>query len=181
VKSDSASKLEPVEIQHVRLRRGLLGYRRGDVDDLLESVTASFEEVWYEREALQERVHALLAELERSRDRDRLLGDVVRNAQRVADDTIAEARRTAEGMLAKARRRAQDVVADTQREPERLRQEIRGLTSAERELHQRFRAFCSILHDVLEEDRGEDDHLPSPDARRAEAAVPEADEAPSSA
>ena len=33
----------PVEIRHVKLRRGILGYRRGPVDSLLEEITESFE------------------------------------------------------------------------------------------------------------------------------------------
>jgi DivIVA domain-containing protein len=39
----------PVEIRHVKLRRGLRGYRRAQVDHLLEEVTDSFENVWRER------------------------------------------------------------------------------------------------------------------------------------
>jgi cell division initiation protein len=175
VTRDPATRLEPVEIQHVMLRRRLFGYRRRDVDDLLETVSASFEEVWYEREALRDRVETLLDEMERAGARDRLLGDVVRNAQRVAEQTIADARETAEGVLAKARRRAQELVADAQREPERLREEIRGLTIAERALHERFRAFSSVVaRDVLAVDEGFNDAA-SPDGRHSGVAVPEQD------
>jgi len=153
---DPEPKLEPVEIQHAKLRRRLFGYRRGDVDELLETVTAHYEAVWYDREALRNRVETLLDDLERARDRDRLVGDVVRNAQRVADETIADARMTAESLLAKTRRRAQELLADAQRDPERLREELRGLTTAERTLHERFRTFCSLARDVLDGDTGDD-------------------------
>ena len=142
--------LEPVEIQHVQLRRGLLGYRRGDVDRLLEVVTASFEEVWFERDALREQLGLLQAEADRTRDRERLVGDLMRNAQRIAEDTVAEARETAESLLAKARKKADGLVSGAQREPERLREEIRLLTSTESALHERFRAFVSAADRVFE-------------------------------
>jgi cell division septum initiation protein DivIVA len=147
-----STRLEPVEIQHVELRRRLLGYRRGDVDRLLEVVTTSFEEVRFERDDLREQVERLQAEADRTRERERLVGDVMRNAQQLAEETVAEARETAESMLAKARKKADGFVVDAQREPERLREEIRLLTTIESALHERFRAFVSVAHQVLQED-----------------------------
>ena len=46
--------LSPVEIRHVRLGRGLLGYRRSATDRLLEEIVDSFEEVWRERAELED-------------------------------------------------------------------------------------------------------------------------------
>jgi cell division initiation protein len=148
----TSTRLEPVEIQHVDLRRRLLGYRRGDVDRLLEVVTASFEEVRFERDDLREQLERLQAEADRTRERERLVGDLMRNAQKIAEDTVAEARETAESMLAKARKKADGLVVDAQREPERLREEIRLLTTTESALHERFRTFVSVADRVLEED-----------------------------
>ena len=45
----------PVEIRHVRLGRGLLGYGRKAVDHLLAEVTESFEAVWRERADLADK------------------------------------------------------------------------------------------------------------------------------
>ena len=54
----------PVEIRHVKLRRAILGYRRGPVDRLLEDVTTSFEDVWRERADHADRVELLEGEPE---------------------------------------------------------------------------------------------------------------------
>ena len=51
--------LTPVEIRHVKLGRGLLGYRRSGVDRLLEDVVSSFEDVWRDRADLADRVEQL--------------------------------------------------------------------------------------------------------------------------
>jgi cell division septum initiation protein DivIVA len=146
-----STKLEPVEVQHVKLRRGLLGYRRADVHGLLEDVTASFEEVWFERATLRQQVERLHAEVARNRERERFVGDRLRNAQKIAEDTVAEARETAERVLAKARKKADGLVIDAEREPQRLREEIRLLTTIESSLHERFRAFVSVADRVLKE------------------------------
>ena len=47
--------LTPVEVRHIRLKRGLLGYSRGAVDDALDEVAASFEDVWRERADLADK------------------------------------------------------------------------------------------------------------------------------
>ena len=45
--------LTPVEIRHVQLRRSFLrGYRRRGVDELLNEVADSFEEVWREHRSI---------------------------------------------------------------------------------------------------------------------------------
>ena len=50
---------EPVEIQHVKLRRSLMGYEREAIDQLLENVTASYEDVWFERAKLESELASL--------------------------------------------------------------------------------------------------------------------------
>ena len=59
--------LTPVEIRHVKLGRGVLGYRRRAVDRLLEEVVASFEDVWRDRADLADRVEQLEADSARIR------------------------------------------------------------------------------------------------------------------
>ncbi len=144
-------RLEPVEIQHVPLKRRLLGYHPGTVDRLLEDVTSSYEEVWLDREALRGLLKRLEEELERARERERLLGDVLLSAHRIAAQTVAESKEKAESLLAEARRKADEMVAEAQREPERLREEVRRLETIEHALHERYRAFLSVAHRLLEE------------------------------
>ena len=147
--------LEPVEVQHVRIGRRLLGYEPATVDRLLEDVTASYEEAWFDRQSLRERVEGLEGELDRTRERERLVGDVLVNAQRTAEQTVAEARETAEDILDGARRKADEIVSAAQREPDRLREEIRRLEAIKSAMYARFRAFLSEAHTLLEE--GPDD------------------------
>ena len=43
----------PVELRHIKVGRSLFGYKRHDIDKLLEDIADSFEEVWSERGELR--------------------------------------------------------------------------------------------------------------------------------
>ena len=49
----------PVELRHVRVGRGLFGYNRAMVEQILDEVADSFETVWRERGELADQVDAL--------------------------------------------------------------------------------------------------------------------------
>jgi cell division septum initiation protein DivIVA len=158
--------MEPVEIQHVKLRRRLLGLDRGEVDRLLENVTASYEEVWLERDklrasterlridaaTLRAEVERLRHELEEVRAREREMGDVLVIAQRAAQETVAEARTSAETILVEAHREAEEIVGVARREPERVLEEIRRLEAVESEIRARLGVFLAGVQGLLEED-----------------------------
>ena len=48
--------MTPAEIRHVPLHRALFGYRRADIDDLLDEVVDSFTACWQERVDLRDRI-----------------------------------------------------------------------------------------------------------------------------
>ena len=51
--------LSPVEIKHIRLARGLFGYKRTYVEHTLEEIAASYEDVWRDRADLADKVFLL--------------------------------------------------------------------------------------------------------------------------
>lgn len=118
--------LTPVEIRHVKLGRGLFGYRRGAADELLEEVAESFEDVWRDRADLAERVEQLEADLVRYRELETLLrttlvsaeraaGELKEQAKREADLIVSEAQAEARGITRRARAECDQLVRDSQR------------------------------------------------------------------
>ena len=110
----------PVELRHVRLRRGLFGYRRSRVDELLAEVTESFEEVWSDRVELSDRVEQLEADVARHREVEELLRKTLVSAERAAGEAKDHARREAEQLLAEAHLEARSVSRNALAERERL-------------------------------------------------------------
>jgi cell division initiation protein len=132
--------LTPVEIQHQTLKQGR-GYERQDVDDLLEHVTSSYEQVWLQRDELRSRVTELEEELGSFRESERYLRDTLITAQRTADQLRTEAQREADRVRGEALADLRQAKAEAERELEGLRSQIEQFRTFERELRSNLRAF----------------------------------------
>ena len=115
----------PVELRHVRLGRSMFGYRRRDVDSLLEDVADSYEEVWRERGELTDRVEDIEKRLGEYKDREQLLASTLVSAEKAAAEAKDAARREAELIVAEANGEARSIVRTAQGERERLFAEAR--------------------------------------------------------
>jgi cell division initiation protein len=127
----------PVELRHVRLGRRLFGYRRSDVDHLLEEVAQSFEDVWRERADLADKVEQLEEDLVRYRELETLLRKTLVSAERAAQEVKEQAKREAEAILSEAHAEARGVqrqaVAERERleaDSERVRRALRAALAA---------------------------------------------------
>jgi cell division initiation protein len=112
--------LAPAEIRHIELGRGLLGYRRSAVDDLLEEIVSSFEDVWRARADLTDQVEQLEADLVRFRELETLLRTTLVSAERASHELKEQARKEAELLLAEARTEARMIAREARSEREGL-------------------------------------------------------------
>jgi cell division initiation protein len=119
--------ITPVELHHLDLKRGLFGYRRGPVDELLEEIAQSFEETWRERAEFADRIEQLQAEIERHRELETLLRTTLVSAERSAHEQKAQAKKEADLVLEEAHAEARSVTRDAMAERERLLGEARKI------------------------------------------------------
>lgn len=117
--------LAPVEIRHVKLRRGPLGYSRAGVDRLLDDVVTSFEEVWRERADLADRVEQLESDLGRYRDLEGLLRATLVTAERAASELREAAQREADLIVTEAHAAGRSITRQAAEEREHLLVEAR--------------------------------------------------------
>ena len=138
--------LTPVEIRHIKPSRSLLGYNRKGVDELLEDIVESFEQVWRERADLGDKVERLDADLVRYRELETLLRTTLVSAERASQELREQARREASVMLEEAHSEARRIRREALADLERMRMEaaqIRSLLGA---------ALSTLeLHDGVEE------------------------------
>jgi cell division initiation protein len=146
--------LTPVELRHIRFPRRPLGYSRGTVEDLLERVAASFEDVWRDRADLRDEVERLESEVARYKELDVLLRNSLVSAERAADELRAQAGREADVILHEARVRAREITAVAEAERERVRAEVRRLRSLETEVRSGYRSFLVTALDGITGERG---------------------------
>ena len=133
----------PVELRHVKPGRSLFGYRRRDVDKLLEDVADSYEEVWRERGELTDRLEDTDKRLSEFKDREQLLASTLVSAEKAAAEAKDAARREAELILAEANGEARSIARTAQGEKERLFAEAR-----------RVEALLRAALGMVEETRG---------------------------
>ncbi|MFL5920516.1 MAG: DivIVA domain-containing protein [Gaiellaceae bacterium] len=117
--------ITPVELHHIDLRRGLRGYRCKPVDELIEDIARSFEDVWRERADFADRIEQLEGELARHRDLETLLRTTLVSAERSAHEQKDQARREAGLILEEAHAEARAVTRAAAAERERLLAETR--------------------------------------------------------
>jgi cell division septum initiation protein DivIVA len=119
----------PVELRHVSLKKGLGGYKKESVDQLISDIADSFEDVWRERADLADRVEHLEAELGHHREREALLSNTLLAAERAAQEAKEDAHRKAEQVVAEAHAEARSIVRSAIADREKLLAEIRRVRS----------------------------------------------------
>lgn len=120
--------LTPVEIKHINLGRSFLGgYARAAVDQLLDDVAQSFEDVWRDRADLADKVEHLEQELVRFRELEALLRTTLVSAERASQELKDQARREAEIVLNEAHTEARTITTRARAEREHLAGEARRI------------------------------------------------------
>ncbi|MBA3843424.1 MAG: DivIVA domain-containing protein [Actinobacteria bacterium] len=134
----------PVELRHVRPGRALLGYKRPEVDRVLEDVAESFEDVWRERGELTDKLEDVEKQLDGVQQRETLLASTLISAERAAAEAKDLAKREAEVIIAEAHQEARSIMRTAMTERERLFAESR-----------RVETLLRAALGMVEETRGE--------------------------
>lgn len=117
----------PVELRHVKPGRAMFGYRRGEVDQVLQDTVESFEEVWRERGELADKLEDLEKSLQEVKQRETLLASTLVAAEKTAAEAIETAKREAEVIVAEAHHEARSITRGAVSERERLFAEVRRI------------------------------------------------------
>lgn len=122
--------LTPVEIRHLKPAKSLIGgYRRTAVDDLLDEIAISFEDVWRERADLADKVEQLEADLVRYRELEALLRTTLVSAEKAAVTLKDQARKEADLIVEEARAEARSITRRARADHDRLLGELRRMRS----------------------------------------------------
>ncbi len=119
----------PVEIRHIKLGKGVLGYKRESVDRTLTEVADSFEDVWRERADLADRIEQLETDLTRHKELEGLLRTTLVSAESSAQQMREQARKEAETIVGEAHAEARAIARRASAEKERLETELRRIRS----------------------------------------------------
>ena len=145
--------ITPVEIRNVNLPKARLrGYRRGEVEDLLEEIADSFETARRERDRLSERLQELELEVAKSRELESLLRSALISAERAGQEMKEQARRESDLIVQEAHAEARRLTRESAAERHRLEEDMTTIRAQLRA------AFEMLGRD--ESTREEDAHSP---------------------
>jgi cell division initiation protein len=154
--------MTPVEVRHQHLKRGLFGYKRKMVHELLDEIADSFELVWRERGELTDRIEQLDADLAKHVELEGLLRSTLISAERAAQEQRERARREADTIIGEAHAEARVVTREARSETERLTSESRRITAL-------LRSALALVEDAKESEREE---TPKPDVEDTQVSAP---------
>jgi cell division initiation protein len=161
--------LTPAEIRHVPLKRGLFGYRRADIDDLLDEVVDSFTACWQERVDLRDRIDELEAEVRKTREMEDLLRRTLISAEKNAADQKEAARREAQQIIREAEQEAREILGEAHHQRAAVWRDTQGIEQKGRELAARYRMFLQTAEAVLDEmGEADEEHTEEREAFREE-------------
>jgi cell division initiation protein len=122
--------LTPVEIRHLKPAKSIVGgYRRTAVDDLLNEIAVSFEDVWRERADLADKVESVESDLVRYRELEALLRTTLVSAEKAAVTLKEQAGKEAELIVEEARAEARSITRRARSDHDRLLGELRRMRS----------------------------------------------------
>jgi len=122
--------LTPVEIRHLKPAKTLFrGYDRAGIDELLDEIVLSFEDVWRERADLADKVEQLESDLIRYREIEGLLRTTLVSAEKAAVTLKEQARKEADLIVEEARSEARSITRHARADHDRLLGEVRRMRS----------------------------------------------------
>ena len=120
--------LTPVEIRHLKPAKTLFGgYRRRAIDELMDEIALSFEDVWRERADLADKVEQLESDLVRYKELEALLRTTLVSAEKAATTMKEQAAKEADVILEEARAEARSITRRARGDHDRLLGEVRRM------------------------------------------------------
>ena len=123
--------LTPVEIRPLEPPKTLLGrgYKQRAVDELLDQIVHSFEDVWRERADLADKVEQLEEDLVRHRELEDLLRTTLVSAEKAGVTLKEQARKDAELIVQEAQSEARAITRRARGDRDRLGAEVERVRS----------------------------------------------------
>lgn len=145
----------------------LFGYRRADVDDMLDEVVDAYQELWQERVDLRDQLDAMQAEVKRVREMEDLLRRTMVSAEKNAADQKEAARQEAAQIVREAEQEAREILGEAHHQRAAVWRDTQAIEQRGRELQVRYRAFLQTAGAVLDEIETDEEHDDRTEEREA--------------
>lgn len=177
--------LTPNDITERRFEKSAIGgYKQEDVDNFLAEIAQSYEQLFAEKEAAEEKMEVLAEKLEEYRSSEDSLRTVLLGAQKLGDNIVRDSKAKAEVLLADAENQVRKLFSDSETKVVKERETLAALKKETGDFKKRLLAMyrqhlelISSMPDNDEEEVEEDNTSPeTPNEEMTEKPVPEVTE-----
>ncbi len=143
-------KITPLDIQHKVLDTQWRGYHKIQVDQFLEEIAESVEELTKENLVLKEKLSARDEELAQLKRAETTLTSTLLSTQSFVDQLKRGAQRDADLVVKEAELKAEEILAQSRTELVEMRRIISGLRQQRALVLDRLRSTLSSFHRLIE-------------------------------
>ena len=154
-------KITPLDIQHKVLDTQWRGYHKTQVDQFLEEISESVEELTKENLVFKEKLSGKDEELKQLRRGESTLISTLISTQSFVDQLKRGAQRDADLIVKEAELKAEEILSQSRAELVEMRRTISGLRQQRALVLDRLRATLSTFHRLVEVEDQPDNSLDS--------------------
>jgi len=167
-------RISPLDIQQMMFKVRLRGYDRREVDQFLEEIAQTIENLNRENAALREKLAAADMQLGDLRKAEATLTHTLVSTQALTDDLKQAAKRDAELIMKEAEMKAAELLREGREEVAAVQREISELRKQRLLALERLRATLRTFERILEIEASEEEPAaqPEPTERVTEATMP---------
>jgi len=154
-------KITPLDIQHKVLETQWRGYHKTQVDQFLEEIAESVEELTKENFMLKEKLSFKDNELEQLKRAESTLTSTLISTQSFVDQLKRGAQRDADLVVKEAELKAEEILSQSRAELIEMRRTISGLRQQRALVLDRLRSTLSSFHRLVEVEEQPDTSLDS--------------------
>ena len=167
-------KITPLDIQHKVLDTQWRGYHKTQVDQFLEEIAESLEELTKENLVLKEKLTGKDEELKQLKRAESTLTSTLISTQSFVDQLKRGAQRDADLVVKEAELKAEEILSQSRTELVDMRRMISALRQQRALVLDRLRSTLSSFHRLVEVEEQPDPALDSPFEEPQESPEPEA-------
>ena len=120
--------LTPIDIQNREIKSKMGGYDKKDVDDFLEEIRGSYEELYKENQSLKEKIGSLSEGIQYYKKMESTLQKALVLAEKTSTETQEAAKTQADSVMSEATAKAEAMTREAKAEIESLRREAQAQT-----------------------------------------------------
>lgn len=143
--------LSPFEAEHREFGTSPIGYRKRDVNQFVDEVQKSLQELWESRSNDREENERLKERLAQFEQLENQLKNTLLLAQDSTEKAYSQARRESDLMLKEAGQKSREIIHTAHEEKQRLEMILHDLYSAEQEARHRLRTLSRSILEHLDE------------------------------